>query len=72
MQIGAFAEKFNASKLLKRFNDAGHTMVIKEDAGPKSILYNVQVYVGETIQKAKRAEKALLEHGYVGAFIIAR
>ena len=72
VQIGAFAQNFNAVKLVKRFTDAGHTTVIKKDIGPKSILYSVQVYVGETIQKAKRAEKALLKHGYVGAFIIAR
>ena len=72
VQIGAFAQNFNAVKLVKRFTDAGHATVIQKDIREKSIFYTVQVYVGETIQKAKRAEKALLEHGYVGAFIIAR
>jgi hypothetical protein len=35
------------------------------------MLYSVLVYAGKTMRLAKRAEKSLLEHGYVGAFIIA-
>lgn len=72
VQIGAFTQNYNAEKLVKRFTDAGHATVIKKDIKAESILYLVQVYVGETMQKAKRAEKALLEHGYVGSFIVAR
>ena len=72
VQIGAFGQKFNAAKLQKRFTDAGHTTVTMKDFGPESMLYRVQVYAGKTLAKAKRAEKALLEHGYVGAFLIAR
>ena len=72
VQIGAFAQKSNASKLQKRFTGAGHTTVTVKFFGPESILYRVQVYAGKTLAKAKRAVKALLEHGYIGAFAIAR
>lgn len=72
VQIGAFAQKSNAVRLQKRFTDAGHTTVIQQGFESESRLYRVQVYVGKTLQKAKRAEKALLNHGYIGAFIIAR
>lgn len=72
VQIGAFARKINAIKLQKRFTDAGHTTVIQKYFGPESILYRVQVYAGKSLLYAQRAEKALLEHGYAGSFIIAR
>lgn len=72
VQIGAFAQKINAIKLQKRFTDAGHTTIIQKYFGPKKVLYRVQVYAGKTLTKAKKAEKALHEHGYAGSFIIAR
>ena len=72
VQIGAFAQKINALKLQERFTEAGHTTVIQKYFGPDSILYRVQVYAGKNIHLAERAEKALLESGYIGAFIIAR
>lgn len=72
VQIGAFGQKINALKLQKRFTEAAHTTVIQKYFGPESILYRVQVYAGKDIHLAERAETALLDHGYVGAFIIAR
>lgn len=72
VQIGAFGQKINAIQLQKRFTEAGHTTVIQKYFGPEAILYRVQVYAGKDIHLAERAETALLEHGYVGAFIIAR
>lgn len=72
VQIGAFAQKINAINLQERFTNAGHTTVIQKYFGPKKILYRVHVYAGKSLNNAKRAEKALLEHGYVGSFIIAR
>lgn len=72
VQIGAFAQKINAIKLQKRFTDAGHTTVIQKYFSPESTLYRVHVYAGKSLQNARRAEKALLEHGYVGSFIVAR
>jgi len=72
VQIGAFARKINAIKLQRRFTDAGHTTVMQKYFGPQSILYRVQVYAGKTLNNALRAERALLGHGYSGAFIIAR
>jgi rare lipoprotein A len=72
VQIGAFNARKNASRLQKRFTDAGHIAVIQQDIESPLSLYLVQVYAGKTMQLAKQAEKALLESGYTGAFIIAR
>ncbi len=72
VQIGAFAERPRADRLQKRFADAGHTTIIQKNFQLEQVRYMVQVYVGKTMEKAKRAEKALLESGYSDAFIIAR
>ena len=72
VQIGSFAKQFNAVKLQKRFVGAGHTTIIHQSFNPGDILYRVHVYVGKTLQSAKIAEKALLESGYIGAFVIAK
>jgi rare lipoprotein A len=72
VQIGAFNARNNASRLQKRFIDAGHTAVIEQDFESSLTMYVVQVYAGKTMQLAKQAEKALQESGYSGAFIIAR
>jgi len=72
VQIGAFSEEYNATRLQKRFTDAGHATIVQKSSEPDSIFYRVQVYVGKTLANAKRAEKSLLRHGYVGAFVIAQ
>jgi len=72
VQIGAFAENSNAAKLQKRFIDAGFPAVIEKDIEMERPSYRVQVYAGKTLAKAKRAENALLQSGYTGAFVIAR
>lgn len=72
VQIGSFAKESNATRLQKRFTDAGHTTIIHKSFSPKDILYGVRVYVGKTLHSAKTAEKALIESGYRGAFVIAR
>jgi rare lipoprotein A len=72
VQIGAFADKANATRLQKRFTDAGHTTVIQQYLGSGTPLYRVQVYAGKSLSRARTAEKALLDRGYQGAFIIAR
>ncbi|PHR26045.1 MAG: septal ring lytic transglycosylase RlpA family lipoprotein [Desulfotalea sp.] len=72
VQIGSFSKKINAIKLQKRFTETGHTTVIQKYYGSASLLYRVQVYAGEYLGIAKRAERALIDHGYIGAFIIAR
>ena len=72
VQLGAFTKKINALKLQRRFIDAGHSMALQKYYGPKTTLFRVQVYVGKTLDSARRAENALHEHGYDGAFIIAR
>ena len=72
VQIGSFAKESNAARLQKRFIDAGHTTIIHKSFNPRDILYGVRVYVGKTLHSAKTAEKALIESGYTGAFVIAR
>jgi rare lipoprotein A len=72
VQIGAFVEESNAANLKKRFTAAGHTTVIDKSVDEVPLFYRVRVYAGKTMQHAKRAEQALLDHGYAGAFIIAR
>ena len=72
VQIGSFAQRFNAERLQKRFTDAGHTTVIQKSFNPEPLLYRVQVYVGKTLQDARRAEKALHGRGYANSYIIAR
>ena len=72
VQIGAFTEEGNAVKLQKRFTDSGHPAIILKDPEGEAKVHMVQVYVGKTIQHAKLAEKALVERGWVGAFVVAR
>lgn len=72
VQIGSFSQQDNALRLQKRFNDAGHTAQVQQASKDDSLLYRVHVYVGKTLQAAKDAEKALLQSGYRGAFVIAR
>ena len=72
VQIGAFTEANNAVKLQKRFADSGHSAIIQKGFEGESIIHRVQVYAGKTIQNAKRAEKALHELGWTGAFVVAR
>jgi rare lipoprotein A len=72
VQIGSFLQKENALRLQKRFTDAGHPTVIKQYTTDQATYFRVQVYTGTQLQMAKRAEKALLEKGYSGAFIVAR
>ncbi len=72
VQIGAFINKTNALRLQKRFNDSGYTTVIQKGDDVDPSLYRVQVYVGKAMNNAKLAERALLERGYTGAFVIAR
>lgn len=72
VQIGSFGRKQNALNLQKRFSDAGHTAVIQKYYGTKQLFYRVQVYAGKELLAARRAETALLESGYKGAFAVAR
>lgn len=72
IQIGSFGNKQNAVNLQKKFTSAGHTAVIQKFYGPENLFYRVQVYAGKELTAARRAEKALLEHGYNGAFAVAR
>lgn len=71
VQIGAFKQKNNALRLRQRFEEAGHTAVIRPQKNKKSTFYCVHVYAGTHQKHAQRAERALLEKGYKGAFIIA-
>ena len=72
IQIAAFTEANNAVKVQKRFKDSGHTAIIYKDFDGERAVHRVQVYAGKTIQNAKRAERSLLDRGWVGAFVVAR
>ena len=72
VQIGAFEQKNNALKLQKKFSDIGHTTVIEEFFSPKSVLYRVCVYAGKELHGAYKVESALHQHGWRGAFVVAR
>lgn len=72
VQIGAFSEPGNAIRLQKRFADSGHTAIIQKGFDGEAAINRVQVYAGKNIQNAKRAENALHESGWVGAFVVAR
>lgn len=72
VQIGSFKQKQNALNLQKRFTEAGHTTVIQKHYAPDKTYYRVHVYAGRQLAVARRAETALLNHGYRGAFVVAR
>lgn len=72
VQIGAFTVADNAVKVAKRFTDSGHRAIIFKEYNGEKAVHQVRVYAGKTIQNAKRAEKSLLDRGWVGAFVVAR
>jgi len=72
VQIGAFTQKYNGLKLQEKFLDAGHHAVMKKTTINDQLFYRVQIYVGRTLNSARRSEKALITKGYKGAFVIAR
>jgi peptidoglycan lytic transglycosylase len=72
VQIGAFIEKQNGKKLQERFLNAGHHTVMEKAEIDGQFYYRVQVYVGKTLDSARRSEQALLDKGYNGAFVLAR
>ena len=72
VQIGAFTQKYNGLSLQEKFLDNGHHTVLKKALIKGETFYRVQVYVGKTLNSARRSELILKEKGYRGAFIIAR
>ncbi len=71
VQIGAFLQKYNALELQDKFSKANHKAIIRKAQVNGKLFYRVHVYVGRTLNNARRSEKALLSKGYRGAFIIA-
>ncbi len=71
VQIGAFTKKYNALELQDKFSKAHHKAIIRKAHVKGKLFYRVQVYVGQTLNNARKSEKALLKKGYKGAFIIA-
>lgn len=72
VQIGSFLQKHNAIKLQDKFRKARHNAVITQAQVKGKLFYRVQVYVGKTLNGARRSEESLLAKGYRGAFILAR
>jgi rare lipoprotein A len=71
VQIGAFLKKYNALELQDKFSKSHHKAIIRKAQVNGKLFYRVHVYVGQTLNNARRSEKALLSKGYRGAFIIA-
>ena len=72
VQIGSFLQKNNAINLQDKFRKAHHNTVITQAKVKGKLFYRVQVYVGKTLNGARRSEESLLAKGYRGAFILAR
>jgi rare lipoprotein A len=72
VQIGAFTQKYNGIKLQEKFLNAGHHTVIKKSRVGGQVFYRVQVFVGRTLNAARKSEQALIAKGYKGAFVLAR
>lgn len=72
VQIGAFTQKYNGIKLQERFLSAGHHTVMKKGLVRGQVFYRVQVFVGRTLNAARKSEQALIAKGYKGAFVLAR
>ncbi len=72
VQIGAFTQKYNSLRLQEKFVKSGHHSVIQKALVNGQTFYRVQVFVGRTLNSARRSEQALLNKGYKGAFILAR
>lgn len=72
VQVGSFSQQENALRLRKRFADAGHTAVIKQESEAAQPRYQVYVFAGREFMVAKKAEEQLLAHGYSGAYLVAR
>jgi peptidoglycan lytic transglycosylase len=64
--------KNNGLQLQKRFLDAGHKAVIRKGIVKGQTYYRVHIYVGSSLDNARRSETALLTKGYEGSFVIAR
>lgn len=72
VQIGAFTKKINGLELQEKFLDAGHHTIMTKAKVNGQLFYRVQVFVGRTLNSARRSEQALINKGYKGAFILAR
>ncbi|MDH3359837.1 MAG: septal ring lytic transglycosylase RlpA family protein [Desulfobulbaceae bacterium] len=72
VQIGSFTNKENARKLKEKMIAWGRKTVIKSWQGTDQTFYRVQVRAGTELTHANRAEQALSEAGYPGAFVVAR
>ena len=72
VQIGSFKNSSYAERLQRRFEEAGHATFIQKYYGPDAIYHRVRVYVGNTLQGARQAQRILEKRGYKNAFVIAR
>lgn len=72
IQVGAFQRKRNALRMQKKFTDFGHATIIQQFFSQKSILYRVCVYAGRELKEAYQAEKLIHQHGWMGAFVVAK
>lgn len=72
VQIGSFSNKANAKRLKDKMVAWGRKTVIQTWHGSDQTFYRVQVRAGSELAHANRAERALSEAGFPGAFVVAR
>jgi rare lipoprotein A len=70
-QVGAFAERANAVRLVQRLNQVyGNAHMTAYDSG-NQIFYRVRVGRTNSLQEAERFEQVLLKNGFPDTFIVA-
>ncbi len=72
VQIGAFRQKSNATRLKDKMLSWGRKAVIRKGDFKGSPIFRVQVRAGKSLKKARHMERALEHSGFTGAFVIAR
>lgn len=71
IQIGSFADKGNADRLMDKMIARGKQTVVETYDRGDTIFYRVQVHAGDNLNGAAREEKVLSEAGFPG-FVVAR
>jgi rare lipoprotein A len=72
VQIASFTNPTTARTLQQRFIDAGHHAEVLARGTNTNRTYDVQVYVGTTMEQADKARLLLEKKGYHGAFVVPR
>ncbi|MFU8818512.1 MAG: septal ring lytic transglycosylase RlpA family protein [Desulfurivibrio sp.] len=72
VQVGAFTQPDNATRLQQQLDAWGRSAVIREYDHGGQRFYRVQVIAGNTLSGALRMERVMMEAGFPDAFVVAR